>query len=329
MTSKLKQELRSYFKDDSLFQSDYYLKDPNDNTLFGIKQPYWDMFYKGDGGELTEKDGEPAKSAAIHSSSMLAYNFFSWINESNPFIYEGVKYDKVVFEEHLRVLEYGTSDLIHFPKSTATANLDVVLAGTNEEGKTSLLFIESKFTEHLSNARSDLNNMVLSYSTPECFFDNGIAWASLVEAWKDRAKSILPKGYYNGIKQDICHLLAISNLIIGHTRDWFNKEGSTGDEGSWLKKIYSLSISGDEEIKFRNVIFSPSLRYKADAQDVKNYRSLYSLFEEDVKRIIPSSLEIGLVTYVDMWKSMLPCIKDLKLKNYLEERYISFQQETF
>ena len=329
MTSSLKRDLRSYFKDDALFQSEYYLKDPNDNTLRGIQQPYWGMFEKGDGGELTEKDGEPAKSAAIHSSSMLAYNFFSWIRESSPFIYEGVKYDKVVFEEHLRVLKYGTSDQIHFPSSTATANLDVALAGTNTEGKTSLLFIESKFTEHLSNARSDLNEMVLSYSTPKCYFENGEEWASLVNSWKCRAKTPLPRGYYNGIKQDICHLISICNLLKGYTREWFNKEGATGNEGSWLKKIYYLSLTGDEEVKFRNVIFSPAQRYKKDAQDVQNYRNLYSVFEQEVGSIIPPDLEIGLVTYVDMWKSMSPCIKDLKLKNYLEERYISFQQEIF
>lgn len=326
MTKQFKNDLRAFFTEADLFQSDYYLKDADLNTLNGIQECYRAMFDNGNGGELVEKNGEPAKSAAIHSSSMLAYNFFSWINESNPFLFEGVKYDKVVFEEQLRVLEFGTSDSIHFPKSNAKANIDVVLAGTNAQGRPSLLFIESKFTEHLSNARADLNKMVLSYSTPKCYFEYGEEWASLVKTWKDRAILPSPNGYYNGIKQDICHLVAISNLMNGHTREWFNTVGATSKKGSWLKNRYNLSITGDEEIKFRNVIFSPSSRYKADVRDVSNYRSLYAVFEQEVKSIIPSSLEIGLITYSNIWKEMKQCIQEERLKKYLEERYMAFHK---
>ena len=327
MTTKLKDDLRSYFKDKDLFQSKYYLKESGKNTfLGGIPQTFYKMFKNGNGGELEDKNGTPAKAAAIHSSSMLAYNFFSWINEDNPFVYEDVKYDKVVFEEQLRVLKTGTSDGKKFPKSNAKANMDVVLAGRNAEGKISLLFIESKFTEHLSNARADLTQMVLSYSTPQCYFEKGREWADLVESWKKKAKDNSNKGYFSGIKQDICHLISISNLMNGHTRDWFNKEGAGGKGyGSWLKQVYGLTLVGDEEMKFRNIVFSPSERYKGDFQDMKNYRNLYEVFEREVKDIIPSSLKIGLITYTDLWQAMEPSIKDEKLRDYLQERYVNYQ----
>ena len=328
MTTTLKNDLRSYFKDENLFQSEYYLNESGENTFRGIQEDsdFYTMFDNGNGGELKGKDGNPAKAAAIHSSSMLAYNFFSWIDETHPFVYEGVKYDKVVFEEKLRVLEWSTSDGKKFPKSNAKANMDVVLAGKNDEGGTSLLFIESKFTEHLSNARADLTKMVLSYSTPQCYFEKGGEWAELVEKWKEMARNNSNKVYFSGIKQDICHLVAISNLMNGHTREWFNKEGAGGkDKGSWLHYFRGLTLKGGEEVKFRNIVFSPPEKYKDDCRYVENYRDLYDKFEQEVKKIIPAELNIGLITYTDLWKAMKPYIKDDNLGNYLQKRYLEFQ----
>lgn len=328
MTRQLKNDLKAFFTDESLFQNEFYLKCPNMNTYQGIQTKFVKMFDKGNGGELFEKNGVPPKAAAIHSSSMLAYNFFSWINEENPFIYDGVKYDKVVFEEKLLVLDRGTSDLIHFPQSNAKANMDVVLAGRDLKTgcKTSLLFIESKFTEHLSNAKGDLINMALSYSTPKCYFEKGNDWAELVDSWKEKANSESKKGYYNGIKQDICHLISLSALMDGFTLEWFNKKGSSGDKGSWLNTM-GISLEGGEEIKFRNIIFSPAERYALDFNDTLNYRELYGEFEKDVQEIIPGELDLGFITYADLWRDMKHCIKDKELKKYLEGRYITFQEQ--
>ena len=214
MTTKLKKAIKTFFGDQTKFEAPYYLKDTRDNTFSEIPPKFRAMFDNGNGGEFVRKGDDLAKAAAVHSSSMLAYNFFGWIDQGNPFTFEGVEYDKVVFEEQLRVLAYGTSDNVKFPVSNAKANMDVVLAGENLiTGKTSLLFIESKFTEHLSNAHADMTNMVLSYSVPRCYFTKGEEWAALIKSWKDRASDEKKSGYYSGIKQDICHLISISNFI--------------------------------------------------------------------------------------------------------------------
>ena len=42
------------------------------------------MFCRGEGKELFPKEGEKEKAACIYSSSMLAYNFFSWIDKNIP-----------------------------------------------------------------------------------------------------------------------------------------------------------------------------------------------------------------------------------------------------
>ncbi len=327
MTPKLKNALKEYFVlNHYSFKDEYYLEDAEKNTFEGIKDHFKEMFKNGNGGELSEKKDGSNKAEAIHSSSMLAYNFFSWIDEKNPFIYEGVLYDKVVFEEQLRVLKKGTKNGTDFRNSNSKANMDVVLAGKNKDGQSSLLFIESKFTEHLTNSRSDLTNMVLSYSTPNCYFDQeeGKKWSLLVENWKKKANNKSIKGYFSGIKQDICHLIAIGNLMNNITRGWFNTTGSSG-EGSWLKKVHKVTIDGNEDIKFRNVIFSPSQQFATDKECVDNYRHLYQKFENEVKGIISPKLNIGLITYLDLWKEMEKCINDEYLKRYLCDRYIKFQ----
>lgn len=47
------------------------------------------MFNKGSGNELH------SKAEAIHSSSMLAYNFFHWIDDASGFDYNGINYTNV------------------------------------------------------------------------------------------------------------------------------------------------------------------------------------------------------------------------------------------
>lgn len=329
MTTQLKNALKEFFIDNNYsFQNNYYLSTIKENTFYkDIPDNIEEMFRNGNGGEFTKKKDGAQKAEAIHSSSMLAYNFFSWIDENHPFIYENVKYDKVVFEEQLRVLEFGKSE-IRKQKSNAKANMDVVLAGINRSSKKlSLLFIESKFTEHLSNSRSDLINMVESYSCPDCYFDHteGVAWSKLVNDWKKCAKNKSIKGYFSGIKQDICHLIAISNLMNNKTRGWFNTTGASG-YGSWLRKVHNITLDGREDIKFRNVIFSPSNQYTVDKECADNYRHLYQEFEKDVMCIISPKLDIGLTTYPELWKEMEKCIDDNDLKHYLYNRYVKFQE---
>lgn len=327
MTTQLQNALKSFFSDPSKIETAYYVRDIRDNTFLEIPQAVKKMFDNGNGGEFVSKGNELPKSAAIHSSSMLAFNFFGWINKENPFEYDGVRYDKAVFEEQLRVLKYGTKNIAApLKKSQSKANMDVVLAGKSiETGRTSLLFIESKFTEHLTNNHSDMTDMVLSYSVPECYFSMGTEWSRLVNSWKSRAQDKKAVGYFSGIKQDICHLIAISNLMNGDTREWFNTVGSSKKSGSWLKSNFGLEIKGDEEFRFRNIVFSPGSMYADDNNYVTAYENLYDQFEKEVSPLIPPTLGIGLITYAELWEEMKNSIRNEALKNYLEQRYIRYQ----
>lgn len=148
---RLSQQLSEYFeKDPSVFddpKKKTHLNNYRQNTFTGgISQRCELMFNNGQGDELEKK------AKAIHSSSMLGYNFFSWItgeDENSILDFKGVKYSKVYFEVQLPTLV----------GSNYFANMDIVLEGKDDTGKKTLLFIESKFTEHEGKGFGEMRDM--------------------------------------------------------------------------------------------------------------------------------------------------------------------------
>lgn len=264
-----------------------------------------DMFSRGSGNELLPKNGKKENAAALYSSSMLAFNFFHWINEKHPFKYEGVTYDKVVFEEQFRCLANRNNK----------ANIDIVLI--SDDNRT-LLLLESKFTEHFSNNSSYMKKIGPSYTNPKSYFCSGNSWAEIVGIYRKLA-SDSKKGYFDGIKQDICHLISLNSLIENQAaRNWFNKE-------SWIKKIYGIELKGNETFIFKNIVFSPKNNFKKEAAYTKTYKGLYSDFEVEVqgRGFLPTNLTFSMTTYGEMWKEfMSKLIWNESLKKYLQRRYL-------
>ena len=128
----------------NLYANSAYCMAVDYNVFSGIMpENFRKMFLNGSGNELT------GKACAVYSSSILSYNFFHQISEDNSLYLDGHKYTKVYFEVQLPTLQGSTP-----------ANMDVVLEETHQGGKRTLMFIESKFTEHFSNANSEM--MVMS-----------------------------------------------------------------------------------------------------------------------------------------------------------------------
>ena len=115
-----------------------------------MSEHFQDMFDEGSGGELH------SKAEAVHSSSMLSYNFFHWIDDEHPFEWEQVKYTQVFFEVKMKTIK----------ESPAPANMDVVLI---DKDKKHLLFIESKFTEYTETKKFELSN---SYREENKWYNN-------------------------------------------------------------------------------------------------------------------------------------------------------------
>ena len=281
----------------------YYANTYVDNIyLTQMAEKHIRMFCKGEGKELLPKDGKKEKAACIFSSSMLAYNFFSWIDNNHPLIFDGVKYNSVVFEEQFRVLRNRNNK----------ANLDVVLV--SEDRKT-ILLIESKFTEHFKLGPVDISG---AYDDPKSYFANGADWAQIVKQIRDRMDSG-EEAYFEGIKQVACHLIGISSMILNEdARDWFN-------HNSWLHHIENMVLKGDETFIFKSIVFQPNT--EEEKNRTVNYETLNKDFVSGIS-FLPKNLIIDnpIISYRDVWNNGLKTsIMNNDLKVFLE-RYLKVHE---
>ena len=266
------------------------------------------MFCRGEGKELFPKEGEKEKAACVYSSSMLAYNFFSWIDKEHPFCYAGIKYDKVFFEEQFRVLKSRNNK----------ANLDVVLVS---EDNNTILLLESKFTEHFKTGKIDIKD---AYFEQGNYFCNGENWMRVFRDLQKRmaASAASKDAYYEGLKQVACHLIGISSAFLDDgARQWFN-------DNSWMHRLENIELKKENKTDFifKSIVFHPKAKEEGTAS--QNYEELNKEFVERIK-FLPENLKISdpIITYRQIWNDgMRESIKDSKLRDYLTERYLAFHE---
>lgn len=256
------------------------------------------MFDKGSGSELKDKGDELAKAKAIDSSSMLSYNFFSWVSAERPLTLFGIKYTQVYFEIRLKTLT----------TSNAPANLDVALVSGDNKN---VLFIESKFLEYLSNEKSDIST---SYTDEKRYFKENKYIGKLTSLAKEfNGKSC---GYYEGIKQNICHFVAISNLKSQKAIDYAREKNVEA------KHIFADGVS----YKFINLIYKPKPELKGATERFNAYTQLLGDFKSKIGECQ------SLLANDQIFKSYSDIYKELKaeqninnvpknLLGYLKSRY--------
>ena len=279
-------EARGIKVDEKSFYADSYQK----NIYPGkMDEQHIRMFCKGGGKELFPKDGEKEKAAALHSSSMLSYNFFHWIDEKHPLILYGVRYTK--------------------------ANMDVVLFGENQKGEKTFLLFESKFTEHL-NPKNIKVDIAEAYDNPEGYFAYGKEWVPVIKSLRDRmAKD--EATYFEGLKQAACHLMGISSVIENtKARAWFNRN-------SWLNDQFGIPMNGDENFIFRSIVFHPMT--KNEDEQSADYEKMNREFVSAIG-FLPPNVDVRnpIMTYRDLWiNGMAESLEgNPGLKAYLE-RYLA------
>lgn len=259
-----------------------------------------DMFLNGDGNELA------AKACAVHSSSMLGYNFFHWVKDNPVIIRWGdidICYDKVLFEVKMRVLK-GRSN---------PANMDIVL--TNAIGD--YLFIESKFLEYTNTKKfkiADAYTLERRYWVEEENINE--RWsnyvASLVNKDKTNCLDVSMKSqYWEGIKQEISHMIAITNWLNGHG----------------IGKDNNIIYKGGN-IRFINLVFDPNHSFD-EYGSFENYMHRYNELYKDLDKngLIPKNLITGFMTYSQMWDLMKEQLSS-DLRSYLWNHYMRYSNAT-
>ena len=276
MCDKLKEKLKD---DCKLCDSKGYFSSYKDN-IFGheMGEAFQNMFNDGSGSELH------SKAEAVHSSSMLSYNFFHWIDEEHPFVFEDVIYTKVLFEVKLKTIKGRANP----------ANMDVVLLGKKDEVPY-ILFIESKFLEYTQNSQFELRD---SYKDGNRWYDSSVDWNAVIESVPKE------KGYLDGIKQTITHLFGIHSTIATH--DCKSLSGFDWDNGKY---------------KFINCIFKPNSEY-AERKAYDDYEKIYRKYISKVNnkglKVVPEWF-----SYTDIWHFINPQISE-QLRDYLCKRYMKY-----
>lgn len=278
-----------------------YFYDFRQNIFEGeMDKDFIDMFLNGDGNELA------AKACAVHSSSMLGYNFFHWVKDNPVIISWGdmdICYDKVLFEVKMRVLK-GRSN---------PANMDIVL--TNAIGD--YLFIESKFLEYTNTKKFEIAD---AYTLERRYW---VEEENINERWSNYVASIVNKDktncldvsmksqYWEGIKQEISHMIAITNWLNGHG----------------IGKDNNIIYKGGN-IRFINLVFDPNHsfdEYGSFESYMHRYNELYK--DLDKKGLIPKNLITGFMTYSQMWDLMKEQLSS-DLRSYLWNHYMRYSNAT-
>lgn len=269
-----------------------YLESYQDNIFQGyMPERFRNMFIKGSGSELH------SKAEAVHSSSMLAYNFFHWVTSKSPITIKGVKYTDVFFEVKMKAI-------------TLDANMDILLI---DKSRTKLLFIESKFLEYLEVKKYNLG---VTYRK-----QNG--W----ESFLSKVDEIVPednvkRDYQEGIKQGVTHLFALAKLKDEKAFKYFN---NTNGLNLNIKSIQDVS-----DIKFVNLLFEPhSNKFSDEHTRFKNYKNLYESFKRNAQKSGIVDIPIDILTYSELWQEAEEDIRKVNnghLHQYLLDRYMRFAE---
>ena len=284
-----------------------YLRAFQENVYTGSMQTdFQRMFRDGSGNELD------SKAKAVHSSSMLSYNFFHWVTKNRPIKIDGINYTKVFFEVKMTVL-----------KGTNPANMDILLIGKKKrERKIHLLFIESKFLEYLENKEYKLG---ISYENPQKWQDKDTNWMGFLKEVRKKCvdeESICK--YKEGIKQGVSHIFALSNLA--HKNE--NAISYLLRNNKCLgHDLNAESIKG-ADIHFINLIFEPSEKcFTDERKKFKDYETLYNKFMNIVKG--HTCINPTFMTYSELWQmaqNQIMKVNNGHLHQYLNDRYMRFAE---
>ena len=266
-------------------------------NIFGGKMEkiFIDMFNDGDGNELA------TKASAFHSSSMLAYNFFHWINEERELKVtfqdgETISYNKVIFEVKIPVLR------------RSKANMDIVLRNS----KGAWLFIESKFTEFMNLESFSISDTYKqkpnSYYNPKI----GEKWTDFISNYDTTKKN----QYWPGIKQEMCHLIGLTNWI-------------TAGIEIYKDNLFSEKYKKNGDVRFINIVFEPNKhRFPNEHRKMEEYQERYINLHEQLrnKGLIPEGLQMEFMTYSQIWPNIKQSNLPEGLENYLNEHYMKLAE---
>ena len=168
----------------------------------------------------------------------IARDFFEWVSAERPITLNGSSYDRVYFDVKFPVFAKTTDGQPY----NQPANMDVVLIS---DDCLAMQCITSCHTEHMHKQAA---NFADAYFKPSCYYKDNpyrtpfIKWALRYNEKKN--------GYFAGIKQNISHIIGITNIL--HDADalaWFKANNP------FIESEVLAQINQNTEIIFTNLLY--------------------------------------------------------------------------
>ena len=288
-----------------------------------VEGKFHDMFLAGDGHELedfTDENGKQriAHARSIYSSSMLAYNFFHWISPEHPLTLNGTTYDKVYFEVKFPIFTKPTEGRpVNRP-----SNMDIVLIS---EDCLTMLCIESKYTEHTHHQTAIFSD---AYITPSCYYKGNpyrATFQRLAMCYNEKSN-----GYFAGIKQNVSHLIGITNVMHDDKAlAWFKANNP------FIEPEVLAQISHNTEFIFTNLLYCRPEDVDDFFGDLQAEEHPYpyllaELLFDDLQKDLdePLLLSSFIQTYPELFAEVQSQMQK-PLADYLNNRYVLTPQPNF
>ena len=183
------------------------------NDTFGGK---YSMAIAGDGQEYR-------RISTLHSSSLVALLCFYSLSKEHS-LKMNIDGQEIEFYES----RFEQKNSIGKDKGGKehNSNMDVVLIGSNKQGESAILFLESKFSEYLSHGKydkiSDVYDEVYYQLTADQQPVDGLEIVRGKDMWSISATPHRPQQYCQGIKQMISHYQGVQKGFIDSAEDKYD-----------------------------------------------------------------------------------------------------------
>ena len=178
------------------------------------------------------------KIATFPEKDSISCKFFSWVCIEHPLTFHSTVYDKVYFDVKFPVL----TDIHEGKPIVECSKMDIVLI--SDDCMTMLCFVSSH-TEHTHHQAAIFKD---AYFKPSCYYKDNPYRTSFIK-WALRYNE-KKNGYFAGIKQNISHIIGITNIL--HDADalaWFKANNP------FIEPEVLAQINQNTEIIFTNLLY--------------------------------------------------------------------------
>ncbi len=251
------------------------------------------------------------KIATFPEKDSIAHDVFQWVGAEHSLTLYGTTYDKVYFDVKFPLFNETSEN----ESAEVYSKIDIVLIS---DDCISMLCFASSHTEHTHHQAAEFAD---AYFMPSCYYNDNPYRTSFIK-WALRYNE-KKNGYFAGIKQNISHIIGITNIL--HDADalaWFKANNP------FIEPEVLAQINQYTEIIFTNLLYyRPEIGTKIYGDlhaKKKNYP--YLLGELLFDRLLcaldePLLLSRFITTYPELFAEIQSQMPN-GLAEYLDNKYV-------